>query len=534
MNTQRAWLERGVGAVLLCGFALYWLRGFAALPPSDFDDAYMVLRYVRHVLDGHGLAWNVGEPPVYGVTSRLHFAWVLVLRLLFPSLSSAELLRVASGAVAVALVVAMPLAASLLGRPRRFSLALWTVLLVPAFAFTEFFRFHSSSGMDTQLSALANLLVALAAYRLCRMPSPGAVTVSVIAGYVAVLARPENAVPALLCPLLAVCFFAPVAKPRLIGQLVFSTLALWLLDAGLCARFLGTPVPLAFYAKRPGYYAQFAGEHGWNPYWFLQVFLQASWPAWVATLAFTRRRNFKRVLVLLSPVLVLMVALSMFNQIMGHMGRFYAPLLPFVVLAGAKAVDEIPWGPRVLSRTYVWLSLRLTAALGVQYFALWALLTLGQAREDHAPPMLALPSDLPNEGVGDFPEQDSWTAARAMGRLMTWSPAGTVFAMSEHGLPGALAPGVPILDLLGLHDSHVARVGFSASALFRRGPDVLWMPHPDHVGMWRDIVANREFQQEYIFFRDAFYYGVAVRKHSRMFAAWPSLMLRMGIPWPAR
>ena len=121
-----------------------------------------------------------------------------------------------------------------------------------------------------------------------------------------------------------------------------------------------------------------------------------------------------------------------------------------------------------------------------------------------------------------------------MGRLMTLSPAGTVFAMSEHGLPGALAPDVPILDLLGLHDSQVARDGFSASALFRRGPDVLWMPHSDHVGMWRDIVANREFQRDYLFFRDAFYYGLAVRKGSRVFAVWPSKMQRMGIPWPAR
>jgi hypothetical protein len=108
-----------------------------------------------------------------------------------------------------------------------------------------------------------------------------------------------------------------------------------------------------------------------------------------------------------------------------------------------------------------------------------------------------------------------------------------VFAMSEHGLPGALAPETPILDLLGLHDPRIARTGFDAASLFRAGPAILWMPHPDHVGMWRAIAADPSFLREYVFFREAFYYGVAVRKDSQAWADWPTLMGRMGIPWPS-
>jgi hypothetical protein len=77
---------------------------------------------------------------------------------------------------------------------------------------------------------------------------------------------------------------------------------------------------------------------------------------------------------------------------------------------------------------------------------------------------------------------------------------------------GAYAPRAVIIDLLGLHDPIFARNGFSAAELWRRQPDVIWMPHPDHTQMLRDILDSDELWQHYVFYPDAFTYGVALRQ----------------------
>jgi hypothetical protein len=84
--------------------------------------------------------------------------------------------------------------------------------------------------------------------------------------------------------------------------------------------------------------------------------------------------------------------------------------------------------------------------------------------------------------------------------------------MSEHGLVGARAPDAIIVDVLGLHDRAFALKGFTAAELWRRRPDLLWMPHPDHTQMLRDILDSDELWASYDFYPDAFSYGVAVRR----------------------
>jgi hypothetical protein len=84
--------------------------------------------------------------------------------------------------------------------------------------------------------------------------------------------------------------------------------------------------------------------------------------------------------------------------------------------------------------------------------------------------------------------------------------------MSEHGLPGALAPNATLIDVLGLHDKYFAKHGFSAAALFRRRPYFIWMPHPDHTRMLSDITAAPELWRDYDVYPDAFFYGIAIRR----------------------
>ena len=44
--------------------------------PMKLDDAFISFRYARNLVEGAGLVWNPGEPPVEGYSN---FLWVLLL-----------------------------------------------------------------------------------------------------------------------------------------------------------------------------------------------------------------------------------------------------------------------------------------------------------------------------------------------------------------------------------------------------------------------------------------------------------------------
>ena len=162
-----------------------------------------------------------------------------------------------------------------------------------------------------------------------------------VAAYLAYLVRPDNALYALFVPPL--CLDAqPAARGQPTALLAFAATlsALIALDLLLKTAYLGTPLPLGVWVKRPHYYGGFAGEYTWNPLWFLSVFVLGLWVFIGALIVFTTRRSARPVLALLSLVAVTFAAFFDVNQIMGHLGRFYFPSLPFVVVAAALSVDR--------------------------------------------------------------------------------------------------------------------------------------------------------------------------------------------------
>ncbi len=114
-------------------------------PPTDFDDAYMFLRYAHNLIDGYGLRWNRGEPPVYGATSLPHVLVVALVRWARPALSDAAVLQISSGVAAVLLVVALVLTCARFAQhpSLRRQGWFWGALLVSLLAYTEPFQFHA-------------------------------------------------------------------------------------------------------------------------------------------------------------------------------------------------------------------------------------------------------------------------------------------------------------------------------------------------------------------------------------------------------
>jgi len=64
-----------------------------------FEDAMISMRYARHLAEGHGLVWNVGEPPIEGFTNTLWVLWMSVAHLLGLSESKISLFIMMSGVV---------------------------------------------------------------------------------------------------------------------------------------------------------------------------------------------------------------------------------------------------------------------------------------------------------------------------------------------------------------------------------------------------------------------------------------------------
>lgn len=471
-----------------------WLRA----PPTDFDDAYMFVRYADAWLRRHGLRWNPGDPPAYGATSMLHLAAVTALRGLH--LDDARALRAASVGAAVLALAAMTVIAarfSSLPLARR-----WAPAVIPLVVYSEAFGFHATTGMDTMASLVANAALALAVLWLLDERSPRAALACALAGFVAVEARPDNALVTLLVPSLV------AARDRRLVAAFALPFGL-LVGASLVAKrlYFGTALPLPFWVKRPHVYGGFVGEYTWNPFWFLGVFLRAAAPLGCALVLCARRRRAGQLLVLLVPVAITFAALFRMNQIMGHLGRFYFPFLPWLVAALVLASDgarELRWR-EVATRGAVAAVLLVGGG--------WALDAAGKLYESRAAAQpLADLGGYSIDAAEPLPDADSWQSSIEMAELAAAAPPGTRFAMTEHGLVAARAPDAVVIDMLGLHDRDFALHGFSSRKLLARAPDLIWMPHPDYTQMIRDLYDDDEFWARYDYWPDALTFGVALRK----------------------
>ncbi|MBS4034274.1 MAG: hypothetical protein KGZ85_07420 [Ignavibacterium sp.] len=66
--------------ILVAVSAIYFVNAYNAHPAGNFstyaDDTYIHLRFAHNLASGHGIVWNIGDPPVEGSTSLV---WMLML-----------------------------------------------------------------------------------------------------------------------------------------------------------------------------------------------------------------------------------------------------------------------------------------------------------------------------------------------------------------------------------------------------------------------------------------------------------------------
>jgi arabinofuranosyltransferase len=245
IRAREEWLL--VTGLLLFSLHVYWLNCVA-------EDAYITYRYARHLADGHGFVWNIGDPPVEGFTN---FSWVLLSAAAYrlgadlPRLTQA--IGLLAGVITLLYTHRFSRRILRLGRPASLFITFLCAAAGPLACW-------AGSGMET---AFFGLWVVVAVFHLSRAvgsDSPADVAIAAVSLFFATLTRPEGVgVFVILAGGWLVLSWAGERRKRLRTLLLFVGIYLPLFGAYFAWRYslFGYPLPNTFYAKTGGGPAQY-------------------------------------------------------------------------------------------------------------------------------------------------------------------------------------------------------------------------------------------------------------------------------------
>ncbi|HUT32659.1 MAG TPA: hypothetical protein VNE39_04190 [Planctomycetota bacterium] len=231
--------------LLVLGTALY-AATMVAWAPQPFEDAAILMRYAEHVAEGHGIVWNVGEPPVDGATDFLFMMLVAGLRR--GGLPAEDAVRGLCLAAHLATVVIVYVAVRKLHGSRQWMAALSAAYLAvgPGMAYT-------SAGFGTPFFALFACLTWVLANRLVLGEASGrASLLFALSGLAMGLIRPEGVFLAAF--MLAAVVFMRGVRRSLVPMAWFVGVFAVLGGAYFAWRwsYFGYPLPNPFYKKGGG------------------------------------------------------------------------------------------------------------------------------------------------------------------------------------------------------------------------------------------------------------------------------------------
>ncbi len=314
---------------LAAGTALYAVF-FVRWAPHPFEDAAILMRYSLHLSQGHGIVWNVGEPPVDGATDFLFMVLVGFLGWLGLSIEGAvRLVGIASHFAAVLVVYAAV---------RRWQRGRWWMAAVSAayLAVGPGLR-YASAYFGTPMFALFALLTWLMAWRLATEGwSRGRALAFAFLALVTGLIRPEGVFLGVFM-LLAVLWLGGLrAHAKTIGCFVavFAVLGgayfFWRWS------YFGHPLPNPYYKKGGGTLhlgGLISSVHG---------ALRFTLPFSLAFIAGLRSRRTARLVVFaLIPIGGFVGIWVLLSDAMNYLWRFQYAVVPLVVTSWVPLVEGI-------------------------------------------------------------------------------------------------------------------------------------------------------------------------------------------------
>jgi arabinofuranosyltransferase len=318
-----------VALAVLVGLGLLHAASYAYVIS---DDAFISLRYARHLAAGLGLVYNPGEPPVEGFSNPLFTLGAAVLiRIGVPALLAAKALGVLG--LAAALLLLPRLVRTL--APRCDGLS---ALAAPALlAFSAYPAFSAMTGLETMLHAGLVLVAVLAST--CEVVR-GRVGLGPVAWLAVACSRPEGA--GLAVAAAAAQWVALGRDGRVVWRwaLAFALPAL-LLVVGRYA-YYGAVLPNTFHAKVG---AEGFGKRGGIAYLGRFVLGGGGWVALPAVLGFAvgmARGAAGRLAVPVAVVVAQAVYVVLVGEDFMPAARFVMPVYPLLCAGAALLLALAP------------------------------------------------------------------------------------------------------------------------------------------------------------------------------------------------
>ena len=257
--------------VILAATAIRTVLLLFAAWPHTTDDAYITLRYARHLSQGIGLVWNTGGEPVEGYSN---FLFVLIGAVSM-RLGAANPMPILKSLGAAALVGSGALTFFISRRWLRPAAATLPFLLLSGYAGSVLW---AVSGLETSVYQFLVLLAVLLTLRAQESQDPAErrrlLISTAVAGFLLSLARPEGPVIVLLLLTYVAFGFREKGRTLSIGSLSWLKipfLSLYLPYTGWRTLYFGRSLPYSVSCKAG--YAE-------APLELIGEFLSFAWVVW--------------------------------------------------------------------------------------------------------------------------------------------------------------------------------------------------------------------------------------------------------------
>lgn len=309
-----------IALTLLVGLYALFMARFHRLP---FEDAAMLMRYSQHLAQGHGIVFNVGQPPVDGATD---FLFMVVLAAVSKLGFSVEQSAYGVGLVSHLLTTLLVYETirRVVAAPR------WTALTSALFLALGPGLDYIDMGFGTPFFALFAALTWRFALQIARQQTPSSASALTFAfsGLLLGLARPEGVLLALFL-LAGLIYLRGVSRTR---PAVFAFAVVFGLLGGLYFfwrwHYFGYPLPNPFYKKGGGHlYPSGLAESVHYVLLMNGVFLLVI----LAGLCFGETR--RRAIFTLIPIAGFAGVWILLSNEMNHAGRFQYVLFPAALMS---------------------------------------------------------------------------------------------------------------------------------------------------------------------------------------------------------
>ncbi|MCK6584592.1 MAG: hypothetical protein L6Q49_15975 [Anaerolineales bacterium] len=447
MSPTKKLLPDIIVSVLLFVSVVYYAFNFIdfAIPP--FEDAAMLMRYAQHLAAGHGIVWNIGEPPVDGATDFLFMAASAgLIKLGLTVGQSVRGIGFASHLLTVLIIYWTNRRIHNGSIPASFISGLYLAVgtglsYVSAYFGTPFFALAAASTWTLGLNLMKE-----------SQPRWWLSLAFALSGLVMGLIRPEGVILASLILLSIVLMRGLNDSISIIFVFgaVFLTLGgfyfLWRWD------YFGYPLPNPFYKK---------GEEGWDWAAFNSSLLNAlrlCLPvAFAFIVAFRSKETTKTAIAYLVPILGFAAAFGLISDEMNYGARFQYAIVPIAVMSWIplignirlEALDQI----QVRERAAYIVAL-MGLAGGIVYYSWFQNCFLALHQQS---------CDRPYERDGRLEMAQMLSDFRGKGYLVATTEAGLIPYYS----------GWDAIDTWGLNDQFIAHNGLTAEYLDSKKPHII-------------------------------------------------------------